>query len=520
MILSNKRGLSGKDTTNVMIPFSTFNALCNIEANFDSNETYTMVKQGKERQRHLYHITNSDLQTFLTLHKICSPVKGTIHHVRKHTIYKKLDEYFEKPISIGEFYNSMDKFVQLDLISMIYDKATNLYTYQINHYQNKDTKKPGYFGIVSAVVFTEAFHKLTIGQKKLFVSLAIQNNSNKPRPFIRNFKEASNDKIQYNLKSFLHRQDSYHIKQMIEELQTTSYKETPFIKSAKYIKKGKRLEQVELLLHEEWLKDRETSALHDMITPVQSYSKKSLFLRKVLRELGLNELATINDGLDFLQLLKMFRSEGYRMIRYILNQIKDFVSTHGQFPAHIISFVSKRIRVKREASISDVAQKTGIDKWIAPKLTGEDKAHREGEFYSFMSRYSMSEIKDGFNKAKEHLKLLYGKPFKEIVRFNHYHCHHSNQTDKINQSPYIHVLRSYAFNNQLDPDDYAAFELYAYNKIKQTDKTEINKLMDTLLSELDNLNSVDIVPDTPEQWSLEYYLQKYGWLKMKNPLMF
>lgn len=520
MILSNIRGLNGNTTTNIMIPFDTFNALCNSESNYHSNETYTMIKTGCERQRQLYHITNSDLQTFLILHKICSPVKGIIHHVRKHTIYKKLEEYFEKPISISEFYNSMDKFVRLHLLESTFDQATNLYTYKIIGYQKKETKKPGYFGIVSAVVFTEAFYNLTIGQKKLFLSLAIQNNSSESRPFIRNFKEATDNNIQYNLKSFLHRKDAHHIKVMIEELKTLSFNKQPFIKSSNYTKKGKKLTTVELLLNEEWLKNRQTSNLHDMITPVQSYSKKSLFLKRVLKEMGLNELTTLNEGLDFMQLLKLFKNEGYRVIRYILNQIKGFVSAYGKFPAHIVSFVSKRIRVKKEAYIYDIAKKCGVDRWIAPHLSGRDKEYREFEFISFMSHYSTLEIKQALNKSKEHLKMIYGTPFENQITFNHYHSHNVNQTDAIKQSPYIYVLRSYAYNKRVDLEDYAAFELYAYKLIRNTDSTNISKLMDKLLSELDVLNTIDIVPDIPIDWLLEKYLQNCGWLKVKNPLMF
>ncbi|WP_163537290.1 hypothetical protein [Gracilibacillus sp. YIM 98692] len=507
MILKNNRGNNGLHTEGVIIPYRVFEQFCQIEKEYHSKKTYTIVQNGEPRTRQLHRITSSDLQCLTILHKVCTPKTGVIANVKKHSIFKKLEEYFEKSIVASEFYASLEKLLYHGIIQATYDKDTDLYTFKITDYIDEEGKT-GFLGVLSPVVFTKPFYNLSIGQKKLFYSLSIQSGGHY-RPLHRSFVAKGKQDIQYRLKDFVHRRDTYHVKQMLDGLTKTSYNGIPFLEKVTYKKKGKQYVQATFTLHKEWVYKVENRDYHDFIDPVVVYPKKASFIERILQQFGLGEITTLDYRTEFLRMIRFFRNKGYRMVRHALGELKSFVLTNYTYPKNIIGFIKSVCRSNIEATIMDLAKQNKIVNWIAAGTNDPlEKEEREASFLSVTSNFSIKKLRQAFRSARTALLSRFAMPVRNRSLDDY------KSIPALDHVPGIEVVRQAAHRRHCDIEGYRQLE-------KQYQRTLIDCLVqghdtkphiETLLEEIEKLDESPYEATTPHTFRLEYFLIEHGYL--------
>ena len=522
LLLHNKLGLDGKLTSAVIITNDFLNALFNIEKSFDNKETFSIIKNGEPRNYLLNHLTHADFQTMTILFKISFASTGTILNVRNHDIYQRLCDYYEKPISAADFYASLKKFELHKLIDITYIPEIKLYNIKLNHYHQPETDKIGFFSVYHPIIFSEDFHGLTIGQKKLFYSITMQQHGNKNRQYERLLDGSTHDHFRfYGLKEFLHRKEVTHIRDIMEPLkQKLSQEREPLFSKADLIKKisgGREINRyvkAVFSINSDYLVSYHKGEFyHDPLSPKPVYTRISNFIHTLLNNFGIGELYYLRNGLDFFQAVRYLKDFSFKVIRHAIYQLRHFVAKNKHYPNHIIEFLKQETRLKQEAVWLDVARKANIYEFIAYYEKGESRAQRETSFISEMSRYGIKAFKKACKLAYPRLMEIYTADPHEKLTVEDYRCH--TLLDQVNG---IVAARLYAFNRKVDLLAYERLEYKAAELLeKQLNNGEEDDLAITnfLLERVETLPKIDFVPDL--DIPLEDFLKRFRLLP-KEPL--
>lgn len=505
MILKNKIGLKGQATEPVVLPRNFLNALFNIEKNYNEKDTFSIIQNGEKREHQLNHLTNADIQVATILLKSCTSVKGVLQQVNPHSIYARLSEYYEKPISLSQFYSSIKKFKLHNLITETYIDETGLYNYQLNHYTGESGEKIDFFVLLSPIVFTAEFYEVSLPQKKLFYSVCLQQGGVKGKEIERKLVSDKED-IQFSgLFNFLHRKDPYLIRKMLEEMNEAVVQGKPLFKTAELVKQGKKYHKAIISIHPDWLITKEEGKeYHDTIPIPLIYKRKANFIEKLLHKWGIADILSLNKGQEFSRLVRFLKNYGYRVIRFAIYRLKQFVDQHLRFPADILYYILKEVRFKTESIIIDIAVKTKVVDYIAPGLKGEERKAREFEFASNLSYYGPKAIEKACKAALPRLQLLYTAPVHEKIRPEDYHS-----PGLLTHIETMEIICRTAWREKKDVRSYAKLEAEAAELYKEKIKNntlDVNEFTDWMLSKVYDLPTIETVPDTPPDFKLEDFL--------------
>lgn len=510
MILQNKRGLRGKETTPVALVASFMNEVFNIEKEYQKRELFTIIENGEKRMHLLHHLTNADLQTATILLKVCN-LQGVIEQTNPHSIYHLLREHYEAPISMSQFYTSLKKFILNQLIKPSYNKYSNLYTYRLNHYLNPHTSKIGYYVALTPFVFTKAFSKISIAKKKLFYSVYLQQGekADVKKDAIERRLLTDKEDVQYSgLSVFLHRHDIFHIKKILEELASTPMLEgAPLFETAKLVKRGREYHKAILFIHPKFFPESQYKYnMHEYIPVTVSYKRKANFIKKLVEEWGIGELLILDQGRLFMQMINIFKGCSYRVIRYALYQLKLYHKENGYYPNDVRQFLATEIRNKLLAMIIDIAQKTEVYPFIAPEANGYLRREREYEFASRLSSYPLKLIEQACKLALPTLLDSFTLPSEHELDLGHYSYEAS-----LNELRGIDVVRFYALKQKKNRIDYARLEDRAamnYEAEKNLSTFVRTEFIDWMLQEVDKIERIEYILCIPENFKLEEYILK------------
>lgn len=508
MILQNKRGLRGKETTPVALVASFMNEVFNIEKEYQKRELFTIIENGEKRMHLLHHLTNADLQTATILLKVCN-LQGVIEQTNPHSIYHLLREHYEAPISISQFYTSLKKFILHQLIKPSYNKYSNLYTYRLNHYLNPRTGKIGYYVALTPFVFTRAFSKISIAKKKLFYSVYLQQGekTNVKKDAIERRLLTDKEDVQYSgLSRFLHRHDVFHIKKILDELASIPmFEGAPLFQTAKLVKRGREYHKAILFIHPKFFPESQYKYnMHEYIPVTVSYKRKANFIKKLIEEWGIGELLVLDQGRLFMQIINIFKGCSYRVIRYALHQLKLYQQENGYYPDDICQFIAVEIRNKSLAMIIDIAQRTEVYPFIAPEANGYLRREREYEFASKLSSYPLKLIEQACKLARPYLLESFTLPSEHGLGLGDYSIEAS-----LNELGGIDVVRFYALKQKKNRIDYAQLEERAakkYESEKNSSAFAKKDFIDWMLQEVDTIARREYILCVPENFKLEEYI--------------
>lgn len=515
-ILKNKRGLRGEETTPVVCPYSFMNAVFNIEKKYGTDETFTIIKDGKPRNHLLHHLTNADLQLAITLLKTSNTNGRLSQPLARYNIYESLVDYFEKPIQSAAFYASFEKFKQHGLITETKSEHTGKHIYALNHYLDPETNKIGMYVTLPTLVFTEEFEeKFDVAHKKLFYSVYISQNEKYTEAPIKRNLNTDKDDIQFaGLYQFLHRKEPYQIRMILEELLTTEVQGVPLLSKAELLKDGRTYYQARLLINPGVFpkKEEKGGELHEPIPARLVYPRKANFIKKLLDEWKIGELVSYRNGKVFFDLIHILKNHGYRIIRYALYQIKKFYDEHARFPADIVQFIKNEVRTKTESSVISAACKMGVVDFITPLDGKVSRKDREFEFASSLSRYPIGirQIEKMFALALPALKDAFGQPA-DVLRRSFYGIDHETMLEG-DLGKVVTVARSSAYRLKKNPRLYNELEkniveIYLH---EHQDGIDFSPFAEWAIRQVEELPAIEMVPVVPYDFKLEEFIvQRY-----------
>jgi hypothetical protein len=513
LILANRRAIQfGKTTEPVTLSLSFMNALFNIELNYGSQETFPIVEQGHERNRHLHHVTRSDLQLALILQKVCNTA-GVIYEMSGlSNVWDKLNEYFEDPIAISPFYASLEKFDRLGLIQVHRDPEDSVTSIQLNQYVIPETNKIGHYAIGHPFFFSRNFTHLSIAQQKIILSLVLQQGV-KPKAgatTFRMFRMTTSDDFQYqSLTSFLHG-NTTHIRQWVNKLHVDKiFAGESVFERVVYHKKGRSLDRVDIALNRK-LFIVEAAAYHDEIEPRIIHKKKATILEKYLNELGIAEVASCKQGLEFSRIVRLIKNVPSLVIRYAVKKLYEALIMKETSMDISSNFIRKLLTDKNHAKQVAMARETGIYPFIVSGYATEEIEAREHQFFNRLNSYPEDQTESLMKQLYEELIEKYSRPlYKHDSSYLYEH-----ELDALGGS--IQFIRYLAGKQKRQPIAYAELErkaLYRYQRIirslernQQNASAEIASLIDWMNDALIRLQRVELVPNVPIDFLAENLL--------------
>ncbi|CEH28289.1 hypothetical protein AM501_24030 [Aneurinibacillus migulanus] len=500
-ILANQRGKNGKTTEPVVMVRSFMNALFNIEKSYDIRQKYTVTGEENKKEYLLNHLTNADLQMAIILQKICN-TRGFIREVLPHAIYKKVEEYFETPISASQFYASLTKFSLHGLITMIEKHDSKKIDIRLNHYLENGV--PSSFILMTPIVFTGTFGKLELAKKKLFFSIYLQQDGGKEIDRLVQHSISEGKSVQFSgLYRFLHR-DSSQIQLLCNQLleEKLDGKHPLFEKASVHTYKG-RIHKAIFSIHPAYFVPKKKGQwYHDTITPVLTYPRKANVFIRMLDKLGIGEVASFDSGNMLAKLMEYLKAHGARTIEFVAKRIKEFHGNHGGFPENLLEFVKRELKNKTRATILGILYKYQLDRFVAPHASSlAEHYEREDALVSTLSYYRKHAIEKACKAVRRLLYSHYIKPARSNLNLQAYSLSTSLDTWKE-----IIAVRHYAYHKQKDPNCYVQLEQKAIEKFYTYDN---DSFKEWLLTQVDELPPAEYVPAVSKTFHLDNYLLRY-----------
>ena len=492
MILANRLALHhGKITNPTALSLSFMNAVFNIEINYESEETFAIVQDGKPRFRQLYHLTRADLQLAFILQK-CANTLGKIYLHNTLSIWHKLSDYYEDPITVSSFYESMEKFDRLELIRLLKDEDGKLFVVELQHYLIPETGKIGNHIKAHPFFYSRSFTNLSIAEQKLVLSLVLQQGVNKKSNNLtfRMVGIANSENVQYRgLCSFLHG-NSTHIRSWIQELLSKSlFENEPLLRQVIFNKKGRSLHQVQLGVHP-GLYSMDSDLCHDEIEPPIVYKKKANLLEKFLDLYGIGEVRTCKGGIEFARIVQLIKLLPSEVVQYVVKKLHSALMTRQTAfewsSNYIRTLLEDKTHTKRVADIT----KQGIYPYLVYEVEPDHYLEAEKLFFSKLDAFPADQVGDILVRLKDQLIARYSIPIKPL----HYTF--------LEQLPFegIPFVRAMALKQKREPLAYLKLEHRAQRRFLKAlpDETKTTEVMVAwMLSELDKLPRVDLKPYLP-----------------------
>ena len=390
--------------------------------------------------------THADIDLAILLHKICN-TNGFIRYTCIHQIHEQMKKYFVSPRSLTQIYISMNKFIEHGLIT-VFSHDDGKQTFKLSYFQDENGKLYRYVAL-DPIVFTELFNKeLQLASRKLFLLASVQQGDKSVLKRNLFGKEG--------IYQILAKNQPNHIQTVIDELKGNNSKKVQFLSVGSLKKKRGRYEYLYVSIHPDFKHEIvKGEEYREPLTPVITYHRKVAFIKKVLDELKIGELFA-----EIHVLIQLMKHLGYRVIRQVLREIREFVDVYGHFPKDLAYFITKEIRFARTKEILDLDKKYDIYDHIAPGLIAEEHKRRLYEFASAFSFYNMKTIRRMFKMSRKLVNTVYNNR----VQLNLGHYVHDNE---LHNYKAIWGVRKYALMCQVTPSVYESIEAEAARIFRQ-----------------------------------------------------
>lgn len=496
-ILANQRAIKeGKNTNDVLVTFDTWKSLLTInDEYYTSDQTFQLPVDGESKAYRLHHLTNADLQLFITLFKVCNS-NGYIRNVNRHVLYKIHCSYHEEPMSAQQFYVSYEKLRLHKIFEVIQDPVKVETVISIKNFFNEETQKLNRYVAVPPLVFTKEFNRLSLAAKILFFDIYMQQSKQ-----VEVLKRTMD-----NLYLMLHKSKPHHLRTVIEELTTTKMRNgKPLFSLAQKDKVNKKVYHFSIhkSLHKSLYKksSKTDEKYREPINAPLIYKRKATFIEKVLIEFGIGELKH-----DIALLVNCLKKAGYRVIRHVLYELKKFKEENGYYPKDLALEVIKQMRMASSNIVLDLARKRDCLTFVAPGLKRSERQNRFFEFTSVMSKhFSLREMDKAFKKIKPLLEQNFLTDF--IPEYGDYRgC---KELDLVEG---IEAVRATAWRKRVDIEEYEELEVRAYRLFKKTFSnlsvylTNSRKVRNWLLLNIDELETHKKSPYVPLDFKLEDFI--------------
>ncbi|WEG19214.1 hypothetical protein PQ478_21920 (plasmid) [Alkalihalophilus pseudofirmus] len=447
MILLNELTFKGEETKPVAVSFPFY------------KKAFGMDSSDKEK---LGKITHAEIDLMLILHKICS-TNGKILSTNRHQIFRRYKAYFEKPCTQSQFYKAFDRFVSEGLVIEKKDEDSGLYTYTIQHFLNKNKVTERYV-CLSPIVFSSAFHSMTLAARKLFI--------------VASMRQGNNSYIVYPLKSekglyqLLRKNQPAHVQSVFRELQGENKAGLVLFNKASLFKKRGVYTDVVFSVDSKYrIAPAEGDRFRDPLKPVMRYPRKMNFISKLLASEGVAELQE-----EVGSFIHLFKRLGYRVIRQVIRELSIVFKETGVVP-HLVDFIKKQSTRKKEKELVDLAYEHGLAEHVVHFHKGVDREDALHQFIVKVSEYiPLHKIGKAFKKTKKVIDT-HGLLQPIEVTLDDYQTY-----TRLNRYQEILAVRLRAKQLQIDPSYYKQLEKQASYELElgSTVKDHVDWLLKTI----------------------------------------
>lgn len=493
--LNNPKGrVHLQPTSPVVVSYRFFHAFKRIEEQFAYNRDQFQIRKDG-RGRLIHHMTKSDIQLFITVQAVFN-TKGKLEFCNRNRIYQKQVELFEEPVTNDQFYVSFQKFVDLGLIQLVKDEVTGAYHYTLQNYLQDDTGTIGYYFLLPPAVYTEAFYKLPLAAQKWYLEGAAQQNDSPIKVLEKNLRADGKDGGLYN---YLHKTNLNQIRHLIEVLTETPVLDgQPLFAPHTAIKPNATgYYKAAYAINPYFIVPKEKGAFyHEVIKPKKTYHRMTSYIKSQLFAMGIGDLEEHNDGQTLIQLVNIMKKKSQSFIRYVLLKLKELHHKHLVFPSDLLRFIKEEVHNKGMAIYLDIAKKTGIYSFIAPKST-DALSQRSSEFTAAMSRLDLNTFRKLCNTALPILRKRYSRmPVLSPIVYKR----GNEQLERLMGRAAAEEIHSYASKMQVDLHEYRVLEDTALQKLHREAPHDVKQW---ILHEIRHLPKWEPVPDVPLGFKVE-----------------
>ena len=475
----------GSGNKDIALTDGFIDALFSISEKIHTSEKFRTRNNGSSRL--VWHVTEADLMLMVTLH-VCFNSEGKIQNVSRHQIYKKLNELYEDPCCVDQFYIAFEKFIKLGLI---HEKVTGVISeFTINHFINPDTNKISRLVVVNPFVYTKNFTDLPISaQKFVFDLLRKQGNEKGKGVFFWLNKDNG-------IMKQLHKRNIYEIKNLLVLLSNEHITEEPLIKRWHIEpKRGSTSAKLTCVLSDSYTSQYIPGTQYrDVLQGKRTHRRIILHLQNLLSENLIGEFELLNNGRDFFQLVRMLRGKSFRYIRYVVEKIRELYEKNRTFPTDILEFIKDEMRHKGMVTYLEIAKNNGIYKFICPSKLDEERLF---EFAAVASNFSQRVFGKMCKNVLPVLEQRYSRP----AAYDHSDYAKKHVLDK-----YIDTLtlRNYAYSLKKCPFSYHELEHQATIRLDSGEEPRDVRLW--MLKRIETLPSWSLVPDLPPDFKVEDFI--------------
>lgn len=508
LIMGNKQGVEHSiPTSPVKITSLFINALFDINLNFSSRETFSFRDGGTERLKD--HVTHADLQLAFILFRCCNTY-GYLELTNRKAIYRRLELEFEVPISEGQFYVAIEKFIAHQLIKT--EKSSDGDTrYRLNYFMNEKKNTIGHYVLFHPFVFSKAFHELTLAEKKLIISAYTQTSGSSHKVITRNLKQkfGSFKHVQFSgLLLFLHKTQRSHVSSLLDNLKSivvpVSNMTRTHLFECSELQKATIGYKAVLKFNPEFLisvKKEDPTSYFKPIDACAMFTKFYAFLKREADAYGVGDILADREIAN--RLVKSLRFSSKRLIRYALHELKSYTKTKGSIPRNPEFFIKDQITEKFNHLLSDVLTKSGAHEFVRfPETKEEDVKER---YFTFS--YAAAKSKLGIKKLRARLTevvhdLSNRYPIKAWEKADYGAPPESYPYQELASYINLDYVKEQAVSQKVDPFYYADLEYNASIAIRNKDPKHVEEWIRGEISRL---------PKSPGQRLLPYNfrLEKY-----------
>ncbi|WP_240416580.1 hypothetical protein [Paenibacillus periandrae] len=499
LVLANQLGLvECLPTYPVKVTSLFLTNLFDMNLNFSSRVKFTFSDGGTARLKD--HLTHADLQLVFILFRCCNAY-GYIELANRKAIYRRLEQEFEMPISESQFYVSLEKYIQHQLI--VTEVSVDGHTrHKLNYFINEKTNKIGHYVLFHPFIFSKTFDELTLAEKKLIISSYTQTSGNPKKIISRNLKHIDGvfRHAQFSgLLSFLHKSQKSHISEILTNLMNLEVPVAPKQKANLFVNiglvKGKLGYKAEMQFNPQFLlavSEEEPQKYYHPLDACSLYPKFHALLKREADFYGIGELLVDRHMAN--RLVQTLRTINIRLIRNAFHELSNYFSKKGTLPRNPEYMIKECIESRFNELLNVVISKTGAEEFVRyPETMDELIKERKWSFSqaAAKSKLGIKKLRVLIEQSVHRLSDLY-----PVVPWTieDYGRRNDFQYQELRGYLDIDGVRKEALRLNIDPYYYGSLEYNALLAIRNTNPKSVEEWMHGELLKLPVLAGQRIIP--------------------------
>ncbi|TVX98385.1 hypothetical protein [Paenibacillus cremeus] len=337
-------------TSPVSVDYTFFSDLFNLEKSY-SQDNVIMFRRNSHQLRK-FHVTKTTMQLMIAVSR-CFNTEGTLTGCSVHRLYKLMSDEYEDPCSKEQFYAEIHKFIELGILSVSQDGIVE--TWKLTPHK-RDT---GRFVLFSPLVFTKAFTDLPAAAQKLYMYIVSRNGERVGAEFKINLEKGS---WVYTL---THKTRPVQIRELLTSLcKLEPVAGKPLLLGSAVEKDAFGQWSLRCTLNPAYLVKHTEGVKYRMVPHVKvPYSKTVSRLRMLFFQHKIGDIEQLDNGLVFLDLVRLLNGAGIKTLRFAVVRIKEMFLSFG-LTYDVVTALESELRDRTYVTYMEVLKETGAQEYL------------------------------------------------------------------------------------------------------------------------------------------------------------